>query len=63
MQVAVKPPHDKYLLHKCENATYAKYYNGYSQVKKLGFRSAVGYLSGQNIAHIAYDLGKGQLVY
>jgi len=38
-------------------------FNGYSQAKKFGFRSAVGYLSGQNIVQIFYDLGKGQLVY
>lgn len=62
MQV-VKPPHTKYLLHKCNNATYAQYFNGYSKAKRLGFRGAVGYLSGQNIAHIAYEIGKGQVIY
>ena len=39
-----KPPHDKYALRNADQATYTRLYVGYSNAKKVGFRSAVAYL-------------------
>lgn len=61
MQV-VKPPHNKYLLRNVDEATYARYYHGYATAKKAGVRSAVGFLSGQRICTIAWEIGKGQII-
>lgn len=57
-----KPPHKKYLLHNVDIDTYRTYYNGYSKAKRLGFRATATYLTGQGICHIAWELGKGQLI-
>lgn len=61
MQI-VKPPHNKYLLRNVDEEIYIKYYHGYAKAKKTGFRSAVGFLSGQGICTIAWELGKGQII-
>ena len=61
MQV-YKPPHNKYLLKNVDESTYIRYYLGYSNAKKAGFRSAVTFLSGQGICTIAWELSKGQII-
>jgi hypothetical protein len=61
MQV-IKPPHNKYLLRNLDETSYIRYYHGYAKAKKASFRSAVGFLSGQGIVQIAFEISKGQVI-
>jgi hypothetical protein len=62
MQI-VKPTHNSYILHTCSENEYRRIVCGYQKAKKFGFRTTVGYLIGQNIGLIAYEIGKGQIRY
>lgn len=62
MQV-VKPPHNKYLLRDLDEFTYKQYYRGYAKAKRAGFRTVVAFLSNKGIFMIAWEIGKGQIIY
>jgi hypothetical protein len=62
MQI-VKPSHNRYILYTCSENEYRRIVSGYQKAKKFGFRTTIGYLSGQNIGLIGYEICKGQIQY